>query len=278
MSNREREGYLTRVAPAAYRVWGVRRAFENRAMSAVLSARGPAVVSHRSAAWLHGLEPVTKTVPGFVDVTVPRHRRPRHRAGVTFYETSAFELTGTVVRNRIPVTGVARTILDCCRLLGDPISLLDDALRQRLVAWDELWECYFAHKTQGRRGLNRYRAILCERDGNTPPAGEFARRMGRVLTAAGLPQPVYEYPITVDGHDYRLDVAWPELMTTVECNGDGTHITPRAFRRDPAKRNRCELAGWTYLEFTWWDLVRDPAGVIEAVRRALDRFPARIPA
>lgn len=40
ISKWEREGHITRVAPAAYRTWGVRRAFENRAISAVLDT-GP---------------------------------------------------------------------------------------------------------------------------------------------------------------------------------------------------------------------------------------------
>jgi hypothetical protein len=266
IERREREGYLTKAGPAAYRVWGAPRTVESRAVAAVRSVRAPAVVSHLSAAWLHGLEDVP--IPGFIDITVPRHRRPRRRAGVTVHETRQPDLLSPVVRKLIPVTGVARTILDCCRVFPDPIRLLDDALRQRLVTWDNLWHCYLSHQVRGLKGLSTYRAILLERDGNTPPAGEFARRMARVFTKAGLPQPVFEHPVTVAGHKYYLDVAWPRPKITVECNGAGSHDTPKAFRRDPVKRNRVELAGWLYLEFTWWDLVRDPAGVVAQVEAA----------
>jgi hypothetical protein len=40
------------------------------------------------------------------------------------------------------------------------------------------------------------------------------------------------------------------------------------------KRNRCERAGWLYLEFTWWDMVDNPAEVIALVAAALERRAA----
>src|SRR3712207_3813845 len=78
---REREGYLTRIAPSVYRFIGGRRTWHMRASAALLSARAPALVSHRSAAWLYGIE---EQMPGIIDITVPRHRRPRSRPGVQF--------------------------------------------------------------------------------------------------------------------------------------------------------------------------------------------------
>lgn len=188
----------------SYRIAGVRKAFENRALAAVLSARGPALVSHLGAAYLHGFEKIN--VPGFVDITVPRHRRPRRRPGVTVHESKAFDLAGAVVRNRIPVTGVARTILDCSSVVDEPIRLLDDAIRRRIVTWGELWSCHLSHNVTGRHGIAVYRRILLERDGNTPPGGNFARLMAEMLTEAGLPAPVFEHPVSVPGHDYYLDL------------------------------------------------------------------------
>jgi hypothetical protein len=37
------------------------------------------------------------------------------------------------------------------------------------------------------------------------------------------------------------------------------------------KRNRCERAGWTYLEFTWSDMVHASAEVLAQVADALER-------
>ncbi|MDQ3943765.1 MAG: hypothetical protein M3357_01130 [Actinomycetota bacterium] len=272
IGRRVQDGVLIRVGPCAYRIAGVRSSFENRAMAAVMSARAPALVSHLCAAYLHGFERVG--VPGFVDITVPRHRRPRRRPGVTVHESRAFELAGAVVRNRIPVTGAARTILDCAPIVDDAIRLLDDALRRRIVTWAELWSCHLAHNVAGRHGVSAYRRILLERDGNTPPGGDFARIMAQMLTDAGLPAPVFEHPIVVNGHVYYLDLAWPWCRVAVECNDRGSHETAKAFLRDPMKRNRCERAGWIYLEFTWWDLVHNTAEVLAQVTAALQRAAA----
>ena len=261
-------GHIVREGPSVYRMGGARKTFESRAMAAVLSAQGPALVSHRSAAYLHGFERIS--VPRFVDLTVPRHRRPRKRTGVKVHESLAFDLADPAVRDRIPVTGVARTILDCAPAFDKPIRLLDDALRQRIVTWDELWHCYLGHNVTGRK-VGPFRRILLERDGNSPPGGEFAPRMADMLTAAGLPMPAFEYRVVIDGHEYYLDLAWPQWMLAIECNDAGSHDTPKAFRRDPMKRNRCERVGWRYLEFTWWDMVDDAAEVVAQVAAARRR-------
>jgi hypothetical protein len=95
--------------------------------------------------------------------------------------------------------------------------------------------------------------------------------MAGMLTAGGLPMPVFEHPVIAGGHKYYLDLAWPGRMVAVECNDAGSHDTPKAFRRDPMKRNRCEAVGWLYLEFTWWDMVYGSAEVLAQVRAALER-------
>jgi hypothetical protein len=264
-------GVIDRIGPSIYRMGGVPPMFENRAMAAVLSARAPAHVSHRGAAYLHGFERIG--VPRTVDITVPRHRRPRRRSGIKIHESSAFDLAEPTVRNGIPVTGVARTILDCAPMFDKPIRLLDDALRRKVVTWDELWRCYLGHNVVGRN-VGPYKRILLERDGNAPPVGEFAPLMADMLTGAGLPMPVFEHRVVlVGGHEYYLDLAWPDRMVAVECNDAGSHDTPKAFRRDPMKRNRCEGAGWRYLEFTWWDMVHESAEVVAQVAAAIRQTP-----
>ncbi len=266
VARRAEEKFIIRDGPSVYRMAGVPRTFETRAMAAVLSARGPALVSHVSAAYLHGFERVQEPIR--VEITVPRHRRPRARSDIKIHESLAFDLAEPTVRNGIPVTGVARTILDCAPMFQKPIRLLDDALRRRIVTWDELWGCYLSHNVVGRY-VRPFRQILLERDGNTPPGGEFARRMADMLTSAGVPAPVFEHRVVVGGHEYYLDLAWPDRMVAVECNDAGSHNTPKAFRRDPMKRNRCEGAGWLYLEFTWWDMVHNSTEVLAQVNAAL---------
>jgi hypothetical protein len=268
---RAQDGYIVKDGPSAFRMGGVPRTFLTKAMSAVLSSKGPVLLSHRSAAHLLGFERVGEPVT--IEITVPRHRRPRRQPGIRVHESSAFALAEPTVRNGIPVTGVARTLLDCAPMFDKPIRLLDDALRRKIVTWDELWRCYLGHNVVGRN-VGPYKRILLERDGNTPPGGEFAPLMAEMLTAAGLPMPVFEHRVVlVGGHEYYLDLAWPDRMVAVECNDAGSHNTPKAFRRDPMKRNRCEGAGWRYFEFTWWDMVHESAEVVAQVAAALIQTP-----
>ena len=279
---REQEGFLTRVAPSVYRFLGGKRTWKMRASAALLSARAPALISHRSAAWLYGID---EHMPGIIDVTVPRHRRPRSRPGVQFHESRQFDLAEACadVRDGLAVTGVARTVLDSCGEIGslpERLDLFDEARRLKLVGWDDLWDCLIVHTGRGRRGLRRYRDVLLTRDGTAPAGTKFARRVGLLLESAGLPAPASEYPVDYgEAHPYYIDLAYtaPRLVA-VECLGRIGHDFERAFEMDPIRRNRLQLLGWIVIEVTWRRFVNAPEAVVDDVRRALcgDQAPARL--
>lgn len=274
-------GRLLREAPGAFRPWGVRRSWKLRASAALLSARAPALISHRSAAWLYGID---EHMPGIIDITVPRHRRPRARPGVQFHESLMFDLAAgaSEVRDGLAVTDVARTILDSCAALpalADRLDLFDEARRLKLVDWDELWDCLIVHTAQGRRGLTRYRDVLLTRDGTAPAGTKFARRVGLLLESAGLPAPVYEHPVDYgEANPYYIDLAYPgSRLVAVECIGKVGHDFERAFEMDPVRRNRLQLLGWLVIEVTWRRFVNAPEEVVDEVRRALFAEPLRHP-
>jgi len=265
-------GRLLREGPGAFRPWGVKRSWHLRASAAVLSARAPALISHRSAAWLYGID---ERQPGIIDITVPRHRRPRSRPGVQFHESRQFDVAAATaaVRDGLPVTGVARTILDSCSVLPgllDRLDLFDEARRLKLVDWDELWDCLMVHTGRGRPGLQRYRNVLLTRDGTAPAGTKFARRVGVLLEAAGLPTPVYEHPVTHAEGKYFIDLAYlTPRKVAVECIGRIGHDFDRAFETDPVRRNNLQLKGWLVLEVTWRRFIHSPESVIAEVREAL---------
>lgn len=265
-------GRLLREAPGAFRPWGVKRSWELRASAALLSARAPALVSHRSAAWLYGID---EHMPGIIDITVPRHRRPRSRPGVQFHESRQFDVAqaGAEVRDGLAVTGVARTILDSCAVVpsfANRLDLFDEARRLKLVDWDELWACLLVHTGRGRRGLSRYRNVLLTRDGTAPAGTKFARRVGLLLESAGLPTPVYEHPVQHDDGLYYLDLAFRDpRKVAVECIGKIGHDFEKAFETDPVRRNRLQLLGWIVIEVTWRRFVNAPEQVVAEVRQSL---------
>jgi len=263
---------IIREAPSVYRPWGVKRHWKMRASAAVLSARAPALISHRSAAWLYGID---EHQPGIIDVTVPRHRRPRSRPGVQFHESRQFDIAtaGAKVLDGLPVTGVGRTILDSCsaiRSFPDRLDLFDEARRLKLIDWDELWECLVVHTGRGRRGLQRYRDVLLTRDGTAPAGTKFARRVELLLESAGLPTPVCEHPVKHDDGTYFIDLAYlAPRKVAVECIGRIGHDFEGAFESDPVRRNRLQLLGWIVIEVTWRRFVNAPESVVTEVRQAL---------
>jgi hypothetical protein len=275
---REQEGYLTRIAPSVYRFIGSKRTWHMKASAALLSARAPALVSHRSAAWLHGIE---ERMPGIIDITVPRHRRPRSRPGVQFHESRLFDVAAETsdVRAGLAVTGVARTILDTCSVvssLPERLDLIDEARRLKLADWDQLWDCLLIHSGRGRRGVNRYREVLLTRDGTAPAGTKFARRVGLLLQSGGTPAPVYEHPVAHDHGTYYIDVAFLRpRRVAVECIGKIGHDYEGAFESDPVRRNWLQLMGWIVLEVTWRRFVHAPEAVIQEVLRALYGEPVR---
>jgi hypothetical protein len=265
-------GRIIREGPSVYRPWGVKRHWKMRASAAVLSARAPALISHRSAAWLYGID---EHQPGIIDVTVPRHRRPRSRPGVQFHESRQFDIAaaGAAVLDGLPVTGIARTILDSCSMISgfpDRLDLFDEARRLKIVDWDELWECLVVHTGRGRRGLQRYRDVLLTRDGTAPAGTKFARRVGLLLESAGLPTPVCEHPVKHEEGTYFLDLAYlAPRKVAVECIGRIGHDFEGAFESDPVRRNRLQLKGWIVIEVTWRRFVSSPESVVTEVRQAL---------
>jgi hypothetical protein len=239
----------------------------------VLAAGPDALASHRAAAHLWGLDGFGP--PGRIEVTVPRHSRPRRRPGVTIHESLAFDLAQPQVRWGVPTVGPARVLVDLAGIGCDELVLLralDEVRRLTLASWPELWETLVLHTRRGRPGIAACRAVLGRRWGKRVPDTEFARLFLRLLDDAGLPEPVSEHPVEAGGERYRIDVAYPASWIAIELDGRG-HATQAAFESDPVRDNRLKLAGWTVLRFTWHRFVTGPNEVVDEVREALRQAP-----
>ncbi len=77
-------------------------------IAAVLACGEDVVLSHRSAAWLWSLRPDNRTK---VDVTVPRPGQSQ-RKGIQVHTSRPFAKDDVIEIDGIPVTSLARTLLD----------------------------------------------------------------------------------------------------------------------------------------------------------------------
>ena len=169
--------------------------------------------------------------------------------------------------DRIPVTAVPRTLLDCAA--SEPGWLLDRYLERSeelelfdLTAVERVLERTVGHPGHGRlrRALALYREPVFSRS-------RLERRFLALVARVGLPRPATGFNVV--GHE--LDVYWPQERFGVELDTFGTHGTRGAFERDRRRDEDLALAGVETIRVTDRRLAREPSEVIDRVARLLAR-------
>ncbi|HZR13182.1 MAG TPA: type IV toxin-antitoxin system AbiEi family antitoxin domain-containing protein [Acidimicrobiia bacterium] len=263
-------GRWDRMLPGVYRIAGAPTRGRQAALAAALWAGEDSRVSHLTAAVLWNLDGV---VTRRVDITVPYECTRRHPA-VVVHRTKTLPAVDRDVVHGIPVTTVARTLVDLAGSVDATVleTALDDALRKQLTtcAFVE-WRVRELGRT-GRAGVAVLRRLLEER-GRGAAALESALEgaVWRVLLRSGLPRPVRQHAVTIDGRSFRLDFAWPDAFVAVEADGYAFHAGRRAFVDDRARTARLVAAGWRVVPVTWDEVRKRPDDFVAHVRSALDR-------
>ena len=236
-------GLLIRFQPGVLRHVAHPETWHTRLMAACLSTGG--LASHRSGAILRRLDPVQGSV---VEVSVETDTASSRR-GVVLHHSSQMHLADATVIDGIPVTGMARTLLDLASVVPPRLleSAIDDALRRRLVTWPELYETLLRHAVRGRRGCRAMRRLLAERYGDDDvPLSNWSRDMARRLVDHGLPAPVLEHRIVDERGELmaQVDLAYPAQRVVIELQSKRWHLNHRNFDADPARWNRLTVLGW----------------------------------
>ena len=266
IERRLRTGRWERMARGVYR----HAATEQTRLSKLLAVclAHDAVASHTSAAAVHNIDGYSLDR---IEV-VAANRSPAVK-GAKLHKSAQMDLARPTVRKAIPVTGVARTVLDVAavvsrRQLDDTI---DAVLRDgRLRLWD-LYDVLVSHARRGRSGCGALRAALDARLGDDRvPLSNWSRMVSDLLVGAGLDQPCFEYPIhAVDGKLIaQVDLAYPHRNLAIELDSVRWHHNLQNFSHDRQRRNRLLLAGWDVLNFTWDDYSRRPDQLCAAVAAA----------
>jgi hypothetical protein len=165
------------------------------------------------------------------------------------------------------VTSVTRTLLDLAEIV--PRRHLDRALEnaERRSLFDLTAVERLIARSQGRHGLRALTAAL--RD-YRPPAftrSELERRFLDLCKEAGLPRPAANLFLA----GWEVDMSWPDRRLIVELDGHDSHRTRAAFERDRKRDASLQLAGYRVLRITHRRLEAEPAEVMGAVCRLLDR-------
>jgi very-short-patch-repair endonuclease len=244
--------------------------------------RRPAVVSHQSAAVLHGL-PLWDVPLDRVHIT----RRPRA------WNDSSAVLSCHVARLRddevmdvdgVPVTGPIRTALDLARSLPHEAAVvaLDAGLHSGVLSHDLLRARLFdIAGTPGSRGAAR---AVAAADGGSGSVGESRSRV--MLHRWKLPPSALQFEIRSEGGLLvaRTDFAWEADRLVGEFDGRikyGRLLQPGqdasdAVFREKLREDAIRDEGWNVVRWVWADLHR-PDRLAARVRRARERAAALRP-
>lgn len=244
-----RAGFLSPIRRSVFALPGSSHSWHRSVLAAVLAAGPDAVASQLTAAALWGLldEPGAQANAKLIHVTAPRQHR---FAGVVVHRASLPPVERST-RTSIPVTSVARTLLDLAQTLdADQLGeCVDDALRRRIVNLAALRRTYEAHAGPGRRRLGPLRLALAARvPGFDPGANSWERAMDDLWDRLGLPASRRQYRLKVGARSYRLDRAIPELRLAVEWVGSEFHGQLGRYREDRLRISDLVQAGWDVVE------------------------------
>ena len=268
IKRRAASGVLARVYPGVFRLSGIPQFWMGEARALALSVDG--LISHGSAAYVWGFD---ERLPNVVDVTV-EYERAVPRQGARVHRSTQYELGDPEVVEAVPVTGAARTILDCAAKYSSTElgHLVDAALRSKIIDWPDLYDVQIRHSAKGRDGTGRLRNFLDSRYGDRRvPDTRWNRMVGELLADAGVGQPDYEHEIRTANGNFiaRVDLAYPAAKLAIELDSVRYHLNHESFVNDPRRKNAIQLEGWTVLSFTWPDYADRPFELIRTVRTQL---------
>jgi very-short-patch-repair endonuclease len=164
----------------------------------------------------------------------------------------------------LPLTTPTRTLIDLADQLtphrlervlhrAEHLRLLDvNAIHARLTA------------LPGRRSRALLQALATLQRGPDVTRSELEERFLALVTRYKLPRP--QVNATIAG--YEVDFYWADHDLIVETDGAATHLTPIAFEHDRARDAHLTALGYRLIRITWRQM-KDPAGVVELLRRLL---------
>ena len=265
-----------RIHAGVYRRAGSPQTWEQTLMAGCLAVQG--VASHLAAGMLWSLP----NLPLALELTVERTRRVT-LPGFEIHRARALEPVDRASRQGIPVTSLARTVIDVSLARpGEAPALVDHVLAKRRVPLQLLVRRLEAAGSRRRKGIPAVRAILQERAGRSRHVDSgLQRRFEELAIRAAkdgrLPNPTFECAVRVTDGRWRFpDVGYPDLRVGFEVQSYEHHSSIEAFARDQARNLELFAEGWIIVPVTAREL-RDPGRLVEVMARILRAVQARTP-
>ncbi len=267
------QGFLVPIHRGVFRLPGSPLSWEQRVVAAALATAPDSWISGpRALAWWG-----VRDGPS-VEVLTTSARRVRLE-GVRAHQT--IDLPGVDRRRHrdVPVTSIERSLFDSGRSLTHQQvgAALDHAVRDGLTTYERHQQRVEELGRRGRAGSATAQRVLTAR-GYGDGFG-FEKAMRGLLREVGLPAPVRELKVHVDGFRYRVDFAYPDSMLGIECDSGEWHGLFHQVECDLERQNRIQKEGLLLMRYTVRRLrdERDAVGaeIVEAIARRAGSTPER---
>jgi very-short-patch-repair endonuclease len=261
-------GRLHRVHRGVFAVGHPRLTRDGRRFAAVRAYGRDAIASHIMAAALWGLRR-----SGRLEVTVSSSRLDRD--GIVVHESRVLDAADVAVVRAIPVTSLARTLVDLAEVLpADRLErVVDHAGRHEAFDLREVHDAL--DRLPGRRGAPRLRALM---DAPSPglTRSELEDRFLALCRRARLPLPQLNVHLDI-GLDrlVEADVLFARERVIVELDGAATHATTSALHADRRRDTAAAAAGFRTLRYTWERVTQDGEAVAAELGVVLSRGQGR---
>lgn len=233
-----------------------------REMAAVLACGSNAVLSHRNAAVLWGLLPITAAATP--EVSVPA-RNPGLKPGIVIHRVVALDPRDVTKLERIPITRPARTLVDLAALLDrrELERALAEAYAKRRFTRAALGAVL--NRAANAPGTAALRRALATDLAPALTRSEAEERLLGLIRKAGLPSP----EVNARLERYEVDFLWPAERLVVEVDGFRYHSSRAAFERDRLRDAKLQAQGHRVMRVTWRQIIEAPEAVLVRIAQGL---------
>jgi predicted transcriptional regulator of viral defense system len=220
--------------------------------AAILRVGEGAVLSHQTAAELHGLIDYPTDV---IYLTIPSTRRVATR-GMTIRISGRIEQAKQPNRSP-PRTGLEETVLDLVQVspsFDDACGWITKACGKRLTTEEKL------RTALAKRKKMRWRTeldSLLEAAGSGIHSVLEYRYLRDVERAHGLPRSRHQVRVVIDGKTVYRDVYYEEYQAAVELDGQLAHPDDERWR-DSHRDNQAHARGVQTSRYSWRDVYAYP--------------------
>jgi Transcriptional regulator, AbiEi antitoxin len=246
-----------------------------RAMSALATLGAGSVISHQTAAQLHGLDLLTQPPP-WVTLTRPRGLGSKSGNRGVCVHTAGLPAGHIGGRLAMPVTTVPRTVVDLARELdfAAAVVVADSALHQHLASKKELRDV-LAYCRQWPGAVQAAKVI----DFADGLAESVLESIARVLfQKLRLPAPELQVEIRGEnGFIGRVDFLWRQFRTIAEVDGALKYDADPGRARAQLRRDKeLRAAGYEVEHFDWREITQGQQDVNSSLRATFRRSRQRV--